>query len=87
LDYKKRTSRFYKSIHVGYPRPDQRARSAAMGVDPGDEILVHGPELGADGRPGEALGSTEGCVALSAADMDALWELVEPGIPIVIDPR
>lgn len=87
LDYKKSTSRYYKSIHVGYPRPDQRSKASALGIDPGDEILVHGPELGPDGAPGPALERTEGCVALSAADMDALWALVEPGIPIVIEPR
>lgn len=86
LDYKKTASRYYKSIHVGYPRADQRAKAAARGIDPGDEILVHGPEIGPDGKPGATMRTTEGCVALSADDMDALWAIVEPGIPILIEP-
>ena len=34
----------------------------------------------------QRLNWTDGCIALSNADMDQLWALVEPGTPIEIEP-
>lgn len=42
LDWRNPQSRFYRSIHISYPNENDRRRAAAMGVDPGGSIMIHG---------------------------------------------
>lgn len=85
MDYKKRASAYYRAIHINYPTPEQAKAARAAGIDPGSDILVHGPPMGPLGPMGMEA-STEGCIQLSAVDMDLLWEIVERGTPIHIKP-
>lgn len=88
LDYKKASSRFYKAIHISYPNDADRARSARAGLHPGGEIMIHGyPEvadfIGADAR---YFNWTNGCIAVDNSDMEILWEAIDVGTPITIEP-
>lgn len=88
LDYKKSNSPFYKAIHISYPNAEDRARSASKGLHPGGQIMIHGQPL-VDKQLSEDASYfnwTNGCIAVSNPDMDIIWEAVDPGTPITIEP-
>lgn len=88
LDRRNARSRFYKSIHVSYPDEQDRKRAAQLGVTPGGDILIHGLPNGFGwmGAAHRMLDWTDGCVAVTNAEMDEIWELVPDGTPIEIRP-
>jgi len=81
-------SRYFLSIGVSYPNTLDRLNAARKGVDPGGEIMIHGQP----NRPKhersyyENFDWTDGCIAVSNADMVELWQLTEEGLPISILP-
>ena len=88
LDYKNVNSAYYKSIHISYPNAKDRADARRRGVDPGGEIMIHGQKNGY-GRYSfvtQFFNWTNGCIALSDKDMDAVWKAIDPGTPIEIRP-
>lgn len=88
LDWKNRNSEFYKSIHISYPNAADRARAAAAGNEPGDNIMIHGlgPKMAFLGETHRSADWTNGCIAVTNAEMDEIWRLVQPGTPIEIRP-
>lgn len=85
LDARKPDSSFYKAIHVSYPTAEQAAAARRKGLDPGGDILIHGPRKTGDGLA-DLDDSTDGCVQASVEDMDVLWEIVVLGARIEIMP-
>ena len=88
LSYKNAKSKYYKSIHISYPNRKGRANAKKLGVDPGDNIMIHGQPNGW-GWASPVLQNflwTDGCIALSNKDMDQVWKAVPPGTPIEIRP-
>jgi murein L,D-transpeptidase YafK len=88
LDRRNAKSRYYKSIHVSYPNEQDKQRASQRGVSPGGDIMIHGlPNgfgwLGATHRNTDW---TDGCVAVTNAEMDEIWELVPDGTPVEIQP-
>ncbi|MCF6236989.1 MAG: L,D-transpeptidase family protein [Gammaproteobacteria bacterium] len=88
LDYKKSDSAFYKSIHISYPNEDDKKRAQAKGVDPGNLIMIHGQKNGQGSLSwlAQQFNWTDGCIAVTDAEMDEIWELVQAGTPIEILP-
>lgn len=88
LDYKKSDSAFYKSIHISYPNQSDRLRAAARGVDPGGLIMIHGQKNGFGwlAEITQQRNWTDGCIAVTNAQMDEIWEAVTVGMPIEILP-
>ena len=88
LGYKNAHSSFYKSIHISYPNRQDRIRAREQGVSPGGDIMIHGqPNDWAWISPlSRFFNWTDGCIALSNRDMDAVWEAVPSGTPIEIRP-
>lgn len=88
LDYKKADSAFYKAIHISYPNAEDIARAKAEGVSPGGQIMIHGQKNGMGRFSGvtQKYDWTNGCIALTDADMDVVWKSVKPGTPIEIRP-
>ena len=88
LDYKKRKSRFYRAIHISYPNAEDRARSARLGLHPGDHIMIHGqPKTKrAIAKDARYFNWTNGCIAVANEDMHIIWEAVDAGTPITIEP-
>ncbi len=86
LDWRNENSQYYRSIHVSYPRPDQRAAAQAAGIDPGGDIMIHGqPNLSpVKGKAKIPSDWTAGCIAVSNADMDQIWRHVPDGVKITI---
>ncbi len=88
LDYKKDESGFYKAIHISYPNLTDLQRAKALGVEPGNMVMIHGqPNYATEDQTAVQNSNwTNGCIALLNQDMAELWELVDPGTPIEIHP-
>ena len=79
-------SAYHLSLGLDYPRPQDRARAAALGVDPGGDIFIHGqPNLRPDGEtlPGDW---TAGCIAVSNSDIRELYAAARIGTTVEILP-
>ncbi len=77
-------SQFHLSLGISYPDPNDRARAAAKGLDPGGDIFIHGSDGRRPRRNPEDW--TAGCIALSNAEIEEIWRRVPVGTPIVIQP-
>jgi murein L,D-transpeptidase YafK len=88
LDRRNAKSHFYKSIHVSYPNERDRQRASQRGVAAGGDIMVHGLPNGFGwlGAAHRTRDWTDGCVAVTNAEMDEIWELVPDGTAIDIRP-
>jgi len=88
LDWRNPDSQYYRSIHVSYPAGRDIRRARQAGVDPGDSIMIHGlPEDFAwMGTRHTREDWTEGCIAVTNAEMDVIWNRVPDGTPIEIRP-
>lgn len=88
LDGSNATSTAHLSLHVSYPDARDRAHAGAAGVDPGGLIMVHGIRngLGWLGRFHRLWNWTDGCVAVTNAEMDEIWRVVPVGTEIEIRP-
>ncbi|MCK8046005.1 L,D-transpeptidase family protein [Shewanella sp. 1CM18E] len=88
LDYKKPDSAYYRAIHISYPNDEDRLRANALGISPGGQIMIHGENPNSNLSPEEAqqYNWTDGCIAVTNAEMDELWLAIDAGIPIEIWP-
>lgn len=78
--------RYLPALLIDYPNASDRARAKAAGVDPGDFILFHGPPRAMPfgwHPPGDW---TDGCIALSPAQMKTLMQAAKVGMPVRIVP-
>lgn len=85
IDYRNPRSGYHLSLHIDYPRAQHIAYAASQGRSAGGMIMVHGQPnaLPAGRMPGDW---TDGCIALSNAEIEALWQAVGDGTPIEIRP-
>lgn len=85
IDYGNPNSNYHLSLHIDYPHAEHNAYAKAQGRSAGGLIMIHGQpnSLSAGRIPGDW---TDGCIALSNEEMDALWEAVGDGTPIEIRP-
>lgn len=83
-------SKYHLSLKISYPNEYDIAQAKAMGQPPGGDIFIHGV-------PNEAnlIDSylyrfkpewTQGCIAVTNADIEELWSTVGDGTPIEIFP-
>ncbi len=88
LDRANPASMAHRSLHVSYPDAPDRARADSAGVDPGGLIMVHGIRngLGWLGRLHRLWNWTDGCIAVTNAEMDEIWRVVPVGTEIEIQP-
>jgi murein L,D-transpeptidase YafK len=88
IDAKNAHSRFHLALHVSYPDTKDRERARKLGVNPGGDIMIHGlPDQYAFlGALHTKYDWTNGCIAVSNADIEEMWKLVPVGTPVEIDP-
>lgn len=80
-----RETKYYKALLLDYPNEEDRRRfeirkkrgMLPKNAKPGGLIEIHG-------HGGQGRDWTDGCVALSNADMDVLFDLVPEGTPVTI---
>jgi len=85
IDTRNPNSAYHLSLRISYPNADDRAYAEGQGGDPGGDIFIHGqPNSLPFGRvPGDW---TDGCIAVSNAEIEELWSIVPDGTPIEIQP-
>ncbi len=80
--------KYYRSLCISYPRPEDTAKAAKKGLNPGGDVTIHAqPAWNADGKGDKDTLSqnwTHGCVAVTNSAMKELWYAVREGVPIVI---
>lgn len=88
LDFRNAHSQFYKSIHISYPNARERAAAHQKGVSPGGDVFVHGlPNgYGSIGAAHRLKDWTDGCIAVTDAEIEEIWNAVTDGTPIEIRP-
>lgn len=88
IDSKNSHSRFHLALHISYPNATDRERARKLGVKPGGEFEIHG--LGSRyawvGSLQRQVDWTDGCVAVTNAEIDEIWALVPVGTPLEIRP-
>lgn len=83
VDRRNPNSDFYLSLGINYPHPRDIARAAALGVDPGGDIFIHG-------QPNRFRGLSKGddwtwgCIAVTNDEMEDIYAMVGTGTPIAI---
>jgi murein L,D-transpeptidase YafK len=88
LDARNPNSEFFLSIHVSYPDRADRSEAAALGVDPGGSIMIHGqPNVPTKSEVYYRTQDwTNGCIAVSNSDMIDIWLMTGEYTPIEIRP-
>ncbi|OCO99827.1 MULTISPECIES: L,D-transpeptidase family protein [unclassified Ensifer] len=88
LDWRNPGSGYHKSMHVSYPAPADVTAAAAGGVDPGGMIMIHGQPnyFGWLAFLTQRFDWTNGCIAVTNAEMDEIWTMVPNNTPIEIRP-
>lgn len=83
IDWSNPNSSYYLSLHISYPNAADVAYAESLGRSAGGMIMIHGqPNALPVGRiPGDW---TDGCIAVSNEEIEALWESVPDGTPIEI---
>jgi murein L,D-transpeptidase YafK len=86
---KRRNARsdFFLSIQVSYPNDRDVKHAKAKGLDPGGSIMIHGLPNTLKREPAYYTRDwTDGCIAVSNADMIEIWLLTNNNTPIDILP-
>lgn len=86
IDRRNPDSRYYLSIGVSYPNPQDSALAASAGRSAGSDIFIHG-----QGPEGRALSKqqqdwTAGCIAVTDDEVEDIYAMVRDGTPILITP-
>ena len=83
IDARNPNSAYHLSLRIDYPNARDVARAAKAGVSPGGDIFIHGQPNGYAGPP-LPHDWTDGCIAVSNAEIEALWAAIPDGTPIYI---
>jgi murein L,D-transpeptidase YafK len=88
IDWRNEKSGYHLSLHVSYPEAADIARAEAAGKEPGGMIMIHGQRnyVGWLAFLTQRFDWTDGCIAVTNADMDIIWNSVPNGTPIEITP-
>ena len=88
IDAKNAHSRFHLALHVSYPSAADTETARKLGLRPGGAIMIHGlaasfAYLGALHRQTDW---TDGCIAVTNAEIEEIWKLVPVGTRVEIRP-
>lgn len=88
IDYRNPASRYHLALHISYPAPADKRRSRPVGADPGGNIMIHGlgPQYSWVGANHRVSDWTDGCIAVTDAEIEEIWKMVPDGTPVEIRP-
>jgi len=88
IDWRQKSVNFNLSMHISYPNQHDRERAEKAGVRPGGMIMIHGTPISTKFPDWffRGLDWTDGCIALTNADMREVWERVADNTLIEIRP-
>jgi hypothetical protein len=81
-------SKYHLSLRVSYPNDPDIAEARSRGLAPGGDIMVHGlprgfENVGAEHRQRDW---TNGCIAVTNAEIEEIWSAIPDGAAIQIKP-
>jgi murein L,D-transpeptidase YafK len=86
IDYGNPNSSYHLSLHISYPNAEDVAYAQAQGRSPGGLIFIHGQPNDWTRSPRVPGDWTDGCIAVSDEEIEALWRAVPDGTVIDILP-
>jgi murein L,D-transpeptidase YafK len=86
LDWHNPGSDFYKSIHISYPNKTDREKAKRKGVNPGSMVMIHGTGALFALPQAAHYDWTDGCIALTDAEIDEIFDMIPNNTPIKILP-
>ena len=88
IDRRNSHSQFHLSLHISYPNAQDRRNARALGAPPGGDIMIHGVPNGYRWATPflEVVDWTNGCIAVTDAEIEEIWQLVPDGTPMAIQP-
>jgi murein L,D-transpeptidase YafK len=81
-------SAYHRSLRISYPNAADQERAKRQGIDPGGDIMIHGLPNGQGfvGAAHRLFDWTDGCIAVTDAEIEEIWRLVPDGTPIRLNP-
>ncbi|MBZ0127717.1 MAG: L,D-transpeptidase family protein [Rhodobacteraceae bacterium] len=86
IDRRNAASAYHLSLGLDYPHSEDRARAAAGGYSPGGDIFIHGQPNALFGLATLPYDWTAGCIAVSDAAIEEIWQLTPIGTEVEIRP-
>lgn len=88
IDGRSADSRFHLALHLSYPNPRDIAQATSRGVSPGGDIMIHGIRNGFGwvGPLQRLVDWTQGCIAVTNAEIEEIWRVVPNGAEVEIRP-
>lgn len=88
IDWRNPRSMAHLSLHISYPNENDKQAAAAAGHAPGGNIMIHGLPNGWGWLASvhRLWDWTDGCIAVTDAEMRDIWARVPNGTPIEILP-
>lgn len=88
LDTRNPQSKYHLALHISYPNETDVQNSQKLGVSPGGDIMIHGlsNDFSKLGKLHRYKDWTNGCIAVTNAEIEEIWQLVQDGTPIEIRP-
>jgi murein L,D-transpeptidase YafK len=88
VNSKNAQSRFHRALHISYPNATDRERARKLGVAPGGDIEIHGLNTTYSWVGGlqRQVDWTDGCIAVTNPEIEAIFSLVPVGTPVEIRP-
>ncbi|MBX5146796.1 L,D-transpeptidase family protein [Rhizobium lentis] len=88
IDWRNPKSVAHLSLHISYPNPKERREAEVSGFAPGGSIMIHGLPNGWGllGEMHRLWDWTDGCIAVTNAEMRDIWARVPNHTPIDIMP-
>lgn len=88
IDAKNAHSQFHLSLHISYPSAADQQRARSAGARPGGAIMIHGlaKSFAFLGPLHRQTDWTDGCIAVTNAEIEEIWNLVPVGTRVEIQP-
>ena len=88
IDAKNAHSQFHLSLHISYPSEADQQRAHSAGGRPGGAIMIHGlaKSFAFLGPLHRQTDWTDGCIAVTNAEIEEIWKLVPVGTRVEIQP-
>lgn len=88
IDWRNPNSLFHLSLHISYPGTNDKGKAERGGYSPGGAVMIHGRPNIVGGIDFLFTGRdwTDGCIAVTNAEIEEIWQSVPDGTPITILP-
>jgi murein L,D-transpeptidase YafK len=86
IDRRNEQSAYHLSLGLDYPHPEDVQRASERGYSPGGDIFIHGQPPGIEGPHWLEMDWTAGCIAVSNAVIEEIWDAVPIGTQVEIIP-